>query len=246
MKVCVNCGRENKYKNSEFCRRCKENERKDKMTPRKCGDCGKEYKSFLSKCPSCYRKDNIKKTKGTPCSVCNRTDVLIYRKRDYICVMCWRKKKIEENPDYKNKRTQWQRKHDRKKSGRELDSPLLVAPAGSGHIDKTGYKRIPGYIDEMGYRRLSRKGHPNASKTGKNKYRVTEHAVVMSEHLGRPLRKGESIHHKNGIRHDNRMENLELWDKRQPAGQRVEDKIKFYKEFLEEHGYEVTLKQLNY
>jgi len=62
-----------------------------------------------------------------------------------------------------------------------------------------------------------------------------EHTFIMSEHLGIPIRKGESIHHKNGIRDDNRLENLELWHVGQPAGQRVEDKLKWALDFIEEY-----------
>ncbi len=65
---------------------------------------------------------------------------------------------------------------------------------------------------------------------------VAQHRLVMEEHLQRPLWPDERVHHLNGDRTDNRVENLELWSVRQPSGQRVEDKLTYAREILRRYS----------
>lgn len=57
------------------------------------------------------------------------------------------------------------------------------------------------------------------------------HREIMAGILDRELlwndQIREEVHHKNGVRHDNRPENLELWVVSQPAGQRPEDLVEW-------------------
>lgn len=85
--------------------------------------------------------------------------------------------------------------------------------------------RPGGFVNGYGYRQVKVDG----------RWRP-EHQVVMEAHIGRPLVKQENVHHKNGHRSDNRLENLELWSTGQPRGQRAIDKLVWAREIVALYG----------
>lgn len=165
------------------------------------------------------------------------------------CTRCKKSKSIENFPFRKGNsglRQSWCREcklqYQRDKRTTETrtckycDNPLQAKELCQGHLSRLRahgevYPDIPlgklkepkGWINKHGYKLISMPQHPNSYKSGQ----LLEHVLVMSEYIGRPLLPHENVHHKNGVRDDNRLENLELWSTSQPSGQRVEDKLEW-------------------
>lgn len=98
-----------------------------------------------------------------------------------------------------------------------------LKPERLGPLNKEGYRLVY----------LHREDPLLTMSKGRGKERgVLEHRLVMARHLGRPLNQDELVHHRNGIKTDNRIENLELWTRSHPNGQRVEDVLAWAHEFI--------------
>lgn len=135
-----------------------------------------------------------------------------------ICVVCGKRVRRPSSHSHAKKACEWcgkmmekllrfcsQKEWDQKKycSRSCVASSHLTGRKGESNFGWKGgrMKRKDGYI----YVRLP--NHPNASVGGY----FFEHRHVMEQHLGRYLERSERVHHINGIKDDNRLENLQLF-----------------------------------
>jgi HNH endonuclease len=219
MKTCTHCKQEKQFDDFR-----KDKHQKDGHTFR-CKECLKNI----------YTSNNFprKETGSKPCMHCKEIKQYSDFSRNKAnsdglmiwCKPCASKKQKEyrlKNPE------NWERQ-------RQKNFVKWRETIGVDSSIKIRKKSGEGYINRQGYLSYKIKDHPCADKNG----RVQASHLVIYKNTGKILKKGESVHHKNGMRLDNRLENLEIWSTSQPAGQRVEDKIEWCIDFLSEYGYKV-------
>lgn len=113
----------------------------------------------------------------------------------------------------------------------------LIQNTGKNHPNWKGGRRK----NKLGYVKLTNVVLPDGRKVKS----IFEHIYVISWHLGRCLLHNECVHHLNGIRDDNRIENLELWTTPHLPGIRVNDAVKWAKEILKNYEPDALVEMIN-
>ena len=106
-------------------------------------------------------------------------------------------------------------------------------------LEKNGAWKGGRTKSKAGYVMIRVPDHPRASGNGGY---VFEHILVMEDMLGRVLVPGENVHHRNGVKDDNRPANLELWTRPQPSGIRARDAVAHALQTLTLYAQDVTVR----
>ncbi len=167
---------------------------------------------------------------SVPCSAIGRRKDTVERQR-FTCLQCGKEQSRRRKP---GGRVYAQQKFCNRfcKAEHQRDTALKRFNSGDAkrHIKRHGYVylSVPSRVTGV-------------------KHAVLEHRYVMEQHIGRKLRPEETVHHINGNRQDNRIDNLELFSSRHGPGQRVVDKVNFaieiltlYPEFAKKLGFRLV------
>lgn len=173
-------------------------------------------RAFTQKCERCaadFVSRRLQKYCNSKCRCAAAAGVLRVVRVPRKCLWCLK----EFVPDVPSKKTQCC-----SKKCAHLMGDLSRGRSGSQNGNWRGGKKShsAGYVYEW----VSGRGN------------ILQHRLVMERMLGRELKEKENVHHRNGVRSDNRPENLELWVKHQPFGQRVEDLLDFARSIIAEYG----------
>ncbi len=223
-RTCKVCNQVKNTPYKDICRNCYQLKWIKTIPEKICNVCSETFKTPGLSCCNCLDKLRNEKSRSISCNSCGRIGLLILNKTEKLCTKCVRHKKESLDPSKADKRRLQTMQSNRRQKGTDINAPKR---------ESKGWWKTP-----EGYILIYNATHPNSNVNGC----IFQHIFVMSEHLKRPIKKGESIHHINGVRDDNRLENLEIWHRSHPPGQRLNEKIEWAKNFLEEYGYNVKLK----